>query len=170
MTTASKTLWELIKDIKFAMLTTHGADGHLHSRPLTTITRGEAPAQGEAGTLWFFVSRTSDMAADIARGAQVNVAYAHPGHDTYVSVAGKAALVEDRAQKQALWNKGVEAWFPGGINDPDLALLRVDISHAHYWDVKESKLTQAIELMRAAVTHQQPDIGREGEVRMRNAA
>lgn len=164
MTTNASTLWDLIKDIKFAMLTTHGADGHLHSRPLTTMTRGETP-QEEAGVLWFFISRTSDMARDVVRDAQVNVAYAHPGHDRYVSVAGTAALVEDRAQKQALWNKGIEAWFPGGVSDPDLALLRVDISHAHYWDVKESKLTQAFEIMRAATTHRRPDIGREGEVR-----
>ena len=29
-------LSELIKDIKFAMFTTHKTQGHLHSRPMTT--------------------------------------------------------------------------------------------------------------------------------------
>jgi hypothetical protein len=33
-----------------------------------------------------------------------------------------------------LWNKQVEAWFPGGKDDADLALLRVDIDNAELWE------------------------------------
>jgi hypothetical protein len=60
----------------------------------------------------------------------------------------------------------VQAWFPGGENDPDLALLCVRITHAHFWDVKENKLTQLYEMSKAAMTGKRPDIGKEGEIRM----
>ena len=157
-------LWELIEDIKFAMFTTRHDNGHLHSRPLTT----QNSHLDENSSLWFFVSRRSDTVADIARETQVNVVYADPGDDSYVSVSGTARVVEDLAKKQALWSKAAEAWFPGGVTDPDLALLEVQITHANYWDVKDSKLVQLFKMAKAAVTGVPPaNLGEHGEVRMK---
>ena len=96
---------------------------------------------------------------------QVNVSYADPDSDTYVSVSGTAQVVEDRAKKQALWNKAAEAWFKGGIDDPDLALVRVRIEHADYWDVKENKLVQLYKMAEAAMTGKPPKMGEHGHVR-----
>jgi general stress protein 26 len=156
-------LWDLIKDIRFGMLTTTHPNGHLHSRPVTTQNKDI----DEADSLWFFMSRSGDPLRDIAAEPEVNVAYAHPGKDAYVSVSGHAAIVEDAAKKQALWSEMAKAWFPGGVNDPDLALVRVQISHAHYWDIKENKLVQLYEMAKAAIGGQRPQhLGRTGEVRM----
>ena len=46
-------LWDLIKDIKFAMFTARHDDGQLHSRPMTTQN---SPSERGA-VLWFFMSR-----------------------------------------------------------------------------------------------------------------
>ena len=98
----------------------------------------------------------------------VNLVYADPSEDTYVSVSGTAAIIEDAAKKQQLWSQRVEAWFPGGPTDPDLALVQVQIVHANYWDVKESKIVQLYELAKAVVTGKAPaELGEHGEVRMR---
>ena len=157
-------LWELIEDIKFAMLTTQHSNGHLHSRPLTT----QNSELDEHSSLWFFVSRRSETVTDIAQHPQVNVVYADPGHDNYVSVSGDAAVVENPSKKEALWSKAAQAWFPGGVNDPDLALLEVRITHANYWDVKDSKLVQLLKIAKAAITGKQPvNLGEHGEVRMK---
>jgi hypothetical protein len=60
-----------------------------------------------------------------------------------------------------------EAWFPGGVDDPDVALVEVTITHAHYWDVKENKLLQLFKMAKAAVTGKPPTgMGESGEVRM----
>jgi len=157
-------LWELIEDIKFAMFTTHHPNGHLHSRPMTT----QNSKLDENSSLWFFMSRRSDAVADLAGDSSVNVVYADPGADSYVSVSGNAIVVDDLAKKEALWSKLSEAWFPGGPSDPDLALVEVRINHANYWDVKSSKLVQLFAMAKAAVTGKPPtDIGEHGEVRMR---
>ena len=153
-------LTELIKDIKFAMFTTRHDNGHLHSRPMTTQNR-----HIDDGSLWFFMSRSGDPVAEFEGDDQVNVSYADPGSDTYVSVSGVAENVEDQARKQALWNKGAEAWFKGGVTDPDLALVRVRIEHADYWDVKESKLVQLYKMAEAAVTGNAPKMGEHGHIR-----
>lgn len=157
-------LWKMIKDIKFGMFITrhhHGEhEGHLHSRPMTTQNRNL-----DDGKLWFFMSRRSGPVDDLLADPVVNISYAEPGDDTYVSVSGKARAVEDVAQARALWSKAADAWFPGGPEDPDLALVVVDIEHAHYWDVKENKLTQLMVMAKAAITGDPPRMGESGEVR-----
>lgn len=157
-------LWELIKDIRFAMFTTrHPANGHLHSRPMTTQNK----RLDEDDRLWFFMSRSGDSVEDLAREPVVNVSYADPGADAYVSVTGQAVVSQDRAKAHELWNKMTEAWFPGGVDDPDVALVEVQISHAHFWNVKENKLTQLYKIAKAAATGKPPtDMGESREVRM----
>ena len=154
-------LSELIKDIKFAMFTTHRPNGgHLHSRPMTTLNK-----HVDDDSLWFFMSRSGDPVAEFEGDDQVNVSYADPGADTYVSVSGIAEVVEDPIKKQALWNKAAQAWFKGGVDDPDLALVRVRIEHADWWDVKENKLVQLYKQAEAALTGKAPKLGEHGHVR-----
>ena len=151
-------LWELIKDTRFAMFTTRHRNGHLHSRPMTTQNR----RVDEDDSL----SRKSEPVEDLQADETFNVAYANPDRDGYVSVSGTARLVDDATRKQQLWNKAAQAWF-SGPDDPDLALVQVRITHANFWDVKESKLVQLYEMAKAAVTGKRPtDLGDHGVVRM----
>ncbi len=153
--------WGLVKDIRFAMLTAHHPNGHLHSRPMTTMNGKD----DRAGVLWFFTSRSSEPVLDIGASPEVNVAYADPGRDAYVSVAGHARLVDDLAKKKALWGPMVQAWFPGGPADPDVALIAVTIEHADYWDVKTNKAMQLVKMATAALTGTRPSMGEHGRVR-----
>lgn len=163
-TTRRAQLWELIKDIHFGMFTTRHANGHLHSRPMTTQNR----AIDEDDSLWFFMSAGSETVADLLRDNQVNVAYADPADQAYVSVAGQAEIVEDDAHKQALWTRANEAWFKGGPSDPDLTLVRVRIAHADYWDAPDNRLVHLYDKAVSALTGEPPkDKGERGRVDMR---
>ena len=118
----------------------------MHSRPMTTQNQ-----ELKDGKLWFFMSRRSGPVGDVEADPIVNVSYSDPDADTYVSVSGTAQVVSDVARARELWNTAAEAWFPGGPEDPDLALVAVHIEHAHYWDVKENQLTQLLAFVRQAV-------------------
>lgn len=156
-------LWAMIKDIRFAMFTTRHHNGHLHSRPMTT----QNSAVEEDSSLWFFMARSGEPVADLITDPVVNVVYADPGEDSYVSVSGIAAVIEDPAKKRQLWSKLNEAWFPGGPTDPNLALVQVRIVHANYWDVKESQIVQLFKMAKAAITGTPPTgMGEQGEIRM----
>jgi general stress protein 26 len=155
---------DLIKDIRFAMLTTRQADGGLRSRPMTTQSDPDDP-DGREACLWFFASRTGEAVDDLHQDPMVNVGYADPGRDSYVSVSGKASLVDDDARKKRLWSKMTQAWFPGGPEDPDVALIRVQIEQAEYWDVKESKVTQLFKMAKANFTKEPPTgMGEHGKI------
>src|SRR5687768_11542568 len=131
-------LWDLIKDARYGMLTHRHGDGQLHSHPLTTQSKNLE----EGGTLYFFIPRDGEIARHVVSDPMVNVSYANTDKDSYVSVAGQAALVEDQARKEALFNTMAKAWFPQGPTDPNLGLLAVSIVEAEYWDVKDSKMVQ----------------------------
>ena len=146
------TLWELIKDIKYGMLTHRHANGMLHAHPLTTQNQ----SIDERSQLYFFISRKSELAQRLLQDGNVNVSYADPGDDSYVSLSGQATINEDQAKKEDLWSPVARAWFPAGVNDPDLALLAVHIHHAEYWDVKESKMVQLAKMAKAALTGETP--------------
>lgn len=125
---AAEKLREFIKDISVAMLVTVTPDGALRSRPMVTE---QVSADGE---LWFFLSEDSEAAHDLAEEQGVNVSYAKPESDHYVSVTGQASLVKDRKKLQELWDTELTRYFPNGLEDPQLTLLCVRIETAEYWD------------------------------------
>lgn len=141
-------LSELINDVQIAMLTTVAPSGHLVSRPLGTQ---EVEFDGD---LWFATECDSGKAAEIEANPHVNVAYAAPSKDVYVSVAGRASLVRDRAKIDALWSPRMQSNVQIGKDDPNLCLIRVEADSAEYWDGHGRRLGQVLNLFLSAVTDQ----------------
>jgi general stress protein 26 len=135
----------LIKDINIAMLTTIDK-GVLRSRPMATQ---ETEFDGE---LWFFTNKQTHKAEEIEKDNRVNASYSDPEDNRYVSMAGTAELVTDRAKIEELWSPTFLAWFPKGLEDPDLILLKVSVEQAEYWDATASTLVEAIGLLKSLVT------------------
>ena len=131
-TEAIEKLGKLIKGIRIAMLTTITPEGDLHARPMA------AQEVEFDGTLWFFSGASSPKIEHIEKDSRVNAAFSNPEKQEYVSVAGRASLVRDRAKIEELWNPSLKAWFKDGLDDPDLALLRIDVDGAEYWDAPNS--------------------------------
>jgi general stress protein 26 len=120
-------LHELIADIRIALVTSIEPDGTLHTRPLSTLKRQRDDE------LWFFTSIDSAKVEELEQDVNVSVAYADTSKNTYVAVSGTAAVFRDRAKAKELWTPFAKAWFPEGVDDPKLALLRVHIDRAEYW-------------------------------------
>ena len=155
-------LGALIKDVKIAMLTTPDSDGTLRSRPMAT-QNGEFD-----GTLWFFTRASSPKVEEVEQSHQVNLSYAAPDSNTYVSVSGTATLVRDPAKAKQLWNPILKAWFPQGLEDPDLALLHVEVEKAEYWDSPSSAMVHMVGFVKAIATGHayKPSPGEHGKIQV----
>ena len=154
-------LKSLIEDIKVGMLTSVDDDGTLRSRPLQTV------GVDDDGSLWFFTSASSPKVSETrADGGRVNVSYADPAKHDYVSVSGMATLSRDRAKMKQLWTKWVEVFFPRGIDDPDLALLRVQIDKAEYWDAPGSSIGRLYALAKGLATGNTDALGENRKVNL----
>lgn len=135
-----KELAEKLESQRTAMVTLQDVEGRLSSRPLTAI---EMDAQG---ALWFIVSRKA-MAPLLPHADEpVNVAISDEGSSLYVSIAGRASLVDDLARKIQLWTMMARPWF-SGADDPDLTLLRVQPLLADIWDGPDSSVVRALALV-----------------------
>jgi general stress protein 26 len=146
-------LRKLIKGIKFAMLTTVEADGALRSRPMTVQ---ETEFDGD---LWFFTEASAPKVGDIAGDHQVNVAFADPGDQRYISLSGTARVVRDLQKQRELWSEPNKLWFPNGPDDPNLALLKVSVTQAEYWESGSNRVGRLIDFARAMLTGDREQIG-----------
>jgi general stress protein 26 len=119
-----ETLRELIKGVDTAMLTTVTEEG-LVSRPMKTQ---EIEFDGD---LWFFTKKETNKYEEILHDQDVNVAYAGK---SYVSVRGRAEIVEDFDKKKELWSKAYELIMQTSYNDPNVILIKVKAEAAEYWE------------------------------------
>ncbi len=116
-------LWKRMEESPFIMVgLTGGGD---HSEPLTAQLDRD-----QVDTLFFFIGKDNRL----AKGGAVMAQYVSKGHDFFACLDGDAKIVDDRAMVDKLWSKRADAWFPGGKEDPNLALLRFDIADAELWE------------------------------------
>jgi len=156
-----KKLSEMIKDIEIAMLTTAEPDGTLRSRPMAT-QKFEFD-----GDLWFFTRASSPKVDEIEQEHRVNVSYAAPDKKRYVSVSGRARLVRDKSKIKELWSPVLKAWFPKGLDDPDLALLKVSVEQAEYWDSPSSTVAHLVGFVKAVATGTTYQPGENGKLNLK---
>ena len=157
MASAEKTaalLGKLIEGIDIAMLTTVGRDGYLVSRPLST-----QKSSYDGRRVWFFTEADSPKIAEVRRHPKVNLAYASKDKNTYVSLAGVARVNRDRALIGQFWNDAMKAFFPKGVDDPNLVLLEVEPRTVEYWDGPGSFIGKAISFLVARVTRREEVMG-----------
>ncbi len=127
MTMTLAKLAEKMKDIDFAMLATHTKGGAIGARPMSN------------NDAWFFTDDSTLMVQDIAANPQVSLSYQGSSgllgmRPFFVAIEGRAALIRDKSQFSEHWTKGLERWWPAGIDTPGLVLLKVSGERAHYWD------------------------------------
>jgi general stress protein 26 len=59
----------------------------------------------------------------------------------------------------ALWKATYRAWFPGGPDDPDSAILTVRVERIEYWDVPTNRLVRVWCAVKAMATGQVVEAG-----------
>jgi general stress protein 26 len=122
----------------------------------------------EDGALWFFTSCETEKVREINADHHVNIAYSDPENDRYVSITGMARVVRDREKMQKLWSPVLRIWFPRGLDEPDIALLRVEVDRAEYWDPSAGLLSAIVSRVRSAVTGAPGFPARHGRIDLRH--
>jgi general stress protein 26 len=142
-------LWDMIEDIRVAMLTTRHGE-RMQSRPM------QAYPDRDGRCLWFITSLDSEKTHEITDGEAVNVAFVDRDDQNYVSVEGVAYVVRDVAKQKELWSAFAEAWLPQGPEAPDVGLIRVDAVDATYWDSPSGRIATLWRVGKANVTQTPP--------------
>lgn len=147
-------LRDKIKDIRIAMLTTQEQDGDFHTRPMATHD------MDPDGTMWFFTYDNSHKVDEIRQNQRVSVAFSDPGSEVYVSTTGTADVVKDQSKINELWSDFLKTWFPNGKDDPNIALLKINIHAGEFWDRPGGKMVKLFEMAKGAITGDSDKTGR----------
>jgi len=159
---AIQKLRTLLPHFSSAMMLTHADDGDLHARPLALL--GDVSSFG--GTLWFFTDDRSRKVQESADGSPVSIVCQSDEHSAYVHLLGTAAVVRDLAKMRELYSPLLKAWFPRGLEEPHLTLLRFDASSGSYWSNPGGTLRTALSFAKAIVTGVGSKSGESGDLRV----
>jgi len=143
MTDEQQKLVELMDGMSIGMMTTFGPDGP-RSIPMA---RQEVEPGAE---LWFITARDTRHVDDLRADPQVSVTFS--SRDSWVAVTGRGQVVDDQAKLEELWNTFAEAWLPGGPEDPNAVLIKVEVEQAEYWDSPGSKAASLLSFVKAKIT------------------
>jgi len=156
------TLAEHLQGMRTVMLTLRDTDGRLASQPMTPL---EMDANG---AIWLMISdsgRVADHVRANLPGDTLNLAFSSEGNSTFVSITARAELSDDMQRKRELWSSEVLRWFPDGVEDADLVLLRLEPTEAEIWNEPDSAVQRMLAFASAVVSGKPADSGEHEELR-----
>jgi general stress protein 26 len=148
----------LIDSAGTAMLTTVADDGKMKSRPMMPLE------MDGNGSLWFFTHR--DAEDKQAGHDKLNLTFSDDKGGTFIALSGASMLLRDQARIDELWNPIMRTWFEGK-DDPNLALLRVDIDGGEYWNSDSPRLVRFAAHVVSAVAGREIGVGENRTVENR---
>ncbi len=109
-----------------------GEDGH--ARPMTAQFDDDLwDGDTYRGPIWFFTSTDSELYQKLGNGGRAMAHFNSKGPGIWATVHGTLSQSHDHATVDKLWNRLAAAWYPGGKDDPKLALIRLDAESAEIW-------------------------------------
>jgi general stress protein 26 len=154
-------VYDLLKEYDNVMLVTHGEGDRLDARPM------HVAALDENCDMWF-LTRIDDKVDELTRNPSAQVV-AQDEQDSWLSVSGRVEVLNDRGRAEELWQEPYRAWFPDGVDDPNLRVLAFRAERGEYWDQRgANKAVYALKVAKAYVTGNPPvpDSGEHGETRL----
>jgi general stress protein 26 len=158
--TSTELIWKHVKEIGTCMMVTLKPGGGVRARPM----RGVADEPGNV--IWFFTDKDTDKDEDVQRDPAACLTFADPHDQTYVSLSGRLSLIHDRDQIAAHWTEGAEIYYPNGKDDNSIVLMKFTAENGEYWDAPSSPIVMAIEFLKAKVSGERPELGKQGSARL----
>ncbi len=102
----------------------------LDSDPATAVPMTAQLDKDANSAVWFFTRKNHPLAAL----GPATATFAGKSHDIFARISGRLAEETGRERLEKQWSSVIEAWFPGGKDDPELLMLRLDLGQAEIWN------------------------------------
>ena len=150
-------VWTLMKDIPVAMVVTHEGQGqNMRGRPMAA-----RPAR-EEGAIYFLTDVDSPKAEEIRINNMICLALADYRSRKYLSITGRAEIIDDRDRIKQMWSVYDKAFWPDE-SDPRIRILRVVPDSAEFWE-GEGLVVTAVKLAAATISGERIHLGANQKV------
>lgn len=159
---ALEKLRELLANFPIATMVTVEQNGAITARPIGVV--GDHAAFD--GQLWFITDKRSRKVRAINAGAATFLIFEDHDQGAYLHLTGRAHVVEDRARLEQLYTPVQRTWFPEGLEDPHMTLVRFDASQGEFWDRHNGMLRLLAAFTKSIVTGTPGSSGNTGTARL----
>jgi general stress protein 26 len=139
--------WTEMGNVRAAMLSV-GSARHV---PMSPYPRPDD------GAIWFITAQGTDLVEALQNGENDTSLIVTGEDKIHARIEGSAAVVQDRAKLEELWNPVASSWFDG-IDDPDIRLIKVTPATAEVW-LTTGSFGFAVALAKSKITGEEPDMG-----------
>jgi general stress protein 26 len=150
-------IWQLLETTGVGMLTTQFAEG-LRSRPL------EPRPDRDNGVIYFITDVRGLKDDEIEAAPDVCLTLTNHKEKAYLSLTARASVLRDPLLAAKFWKSTDDVWWPGGPEDVNVRVLRLEAVRAELWDGPASSLTAAYEFAKARATGEKPNLGEKRKV------
>lgn len=158
---ATEKVRKLLTYFRSAMLTTTVGTS-VRTRPMGV----QGKPENFNGSLWFFTDERSRKVQEIHAGAAVSLVFQSDEADSYLHLHGSAVVAADRSRMKDFYNPLLRTWFPDGLDDPHLTLIRFDVERGDYWTSTAGMLQVLAAFTKSVVTGTPGAGGEVGDVEM----
>jgi general stress protein 26 len=153
-------VWEIIEAAGVGMLTTQ-FDGGLRARPI------EPRPDREAGLIFVVTDLRSAKEHEIEAEHDVGLVVIDAKANAYLSITARAQVRKEPAKAKEIWRSTDTLWWPGGPQDRNVCVLRIEPVTAELWDGPSSKVVAIYEIAKAKLTGGKPNLGENRKVTVR---
>jgi len=151
-------LRELLANFPIATMVTVETSGAITARPIGVV--GDHAAFD--GQLWFITDRRSRKVQAINTGAVTFLIFEDHDKGAYLHLTGRAHVIEDRTRLEELYTPVQRTWFPNGLDDPHMTLIRFEGDRGEFWDRHNGMVRLLAAFAKAMVTGSPGSSGNTG--------
>jgi general stress protein 26 len=119
-----------IKNVRYCWLVTQAEDGGANPRAMGRLLHGDGE---DAWTIRFVADGRSRKVADMRRTDRVTLIFQHDGDDAYMTLFGKARLLDGAAEVRAHWKDAFAAHFPTEADRANAVFVEVPVRRMELW-------------------------------------
>jgi len=143
--------WEevrkMVEKIKTGMFTTFFAE-YVWGRPMHCCLDEDENTKA----LWIFTKKTNLVCDEVRAESKCFIGFSAPNDNTYLSLRGIATLSFDQNKMEKLWSPIMKAWYPNGLEDPEICLIKFEPTKGEVWDGPSSKIIQFGKILASIVS------------------
>jgi len=118
---------KLIDDLTFCFAITAGESGDSNARIV------QPRKLQDDWSIDVLTNRRCRKVREIEASGRMTLAWQHDADRSYVTLIGRAVIVEDLELKRAIWSPAADRWNPGGPEDPDVVFARFATERIELW-------------------------------------
>lgn len=155
---AFEDIFQKMEMIEVAFLCAQGED-NIISRPMMAQFD-----EDDRKSLYFISSSNAEQVEALIKNPNAVATMTDSSNKIYIEAKGQCQITQSKEKIKPFWNAMVDTWFPEGLKDSDVSLIKLSLESLECWDSSGNIIMKAANLLMAKLTNTIPNLGEKTSV------